>query len=756
MKLKIRAKVVLSMGLIILIVAGLYTVMYIRNHKSSLLTAVEWRAEALGQMLLANIQDDLDKSVLAPAQDSTEAWAAYWPECQRIYNLYQKKNIAHVAILNGKGMYMAHTTPEMLNTTTQDRKILDTLGIYKTKTLLGDHNIYHTLIPIFGPENAYLGSIDIGYIGSVLDHELYALMSQSLIWLVVLLLVFSALTFSLIHVTVTRPIQYLAKIGERLSQGYFIHNIELAKGHDEIALLSIVFMQISDYLRDITGVAQDVATGALSHDIRKRSKRDALGVALQDMLGYLQDLADIASKMAGGDLRVVPSLRSDGDAFGRSMHAMTSGLQALIRQIRASAEQISTTGQSITSFSDIDMVIVQKVQAAVEEMVSTMTQMGASVEAVAHNMDVLSTSVEETSASVASMTTSISNIAANTGDLAGQTRKAIDELNKSTTLLDHVTEKTEISRQLAQETIQDALASQDAMEKVIHSMNTIQRTNSSAVETITQFEQQTQDIGSILDVIDEITDQSALLALNASIIAAQAGAHGRGFAVIADEMRNLANKVSSSTKDIASIVRVVQQETHTVVDKIHRGTLDIAQGVTQTGQAREVLQKIFNSAQRSSGVVTEIADAIKKMQQTNNLQLKSVMERVNSMTTEITQATIEQKSSTIQINQAIDHISQMAFQTQQATAEQLQGVRQILEAVEQVRQLADRNLESSEQIDRTAAELADYSNILLQSVGRFKLGTTEIIKKAAPTFAAAETLHAAKDDEVLNLKSLEQ
>ena len=144
------------------------------------------------------------------------------------------------------------------------------------------------------------------------------------------------------------------------------------------------------------------------------------------------------------------------------------------------------------------------------------------------------------------------------------------------------------------------------------------------------------------------------------------------------------------------------------------------------------------------------------MQQTNNLQLKSVMERVNSMTTEITQATIEQKSSTIQINQAIDHISQMAFQTQQATAEQLQGVRQILEAVEQVRQLADRNLESSEQIDRTAAELADYSNILLQSVGRFKLGTTEIIKKAAPTFAAAETLHAAKGNEVLDLKSLDQ
>ena len=158
-----------------------------------------------------------------------------------------------------------------------------------------------------------------------------------------------------------------------------------------------------------------------------------------------------------------------------------------------------------------------------------------------------------------------------------------------------------MSRQLSQETIEDALQGQQAVEEVTSSMDTIQQTNSSTVETITRFEQQTQDIGTILDVIDEITDQSSLLALNASIIAAQAGSHGRGFAVIADEMRNLATKVSSSTKDIAAIVKVVQEETVTVVKKIHEGTDDIAQGVRRTQQAREVLQKIFNSAQRSSG-----------------------------------------------------------------------------------------------------------------------------------------------------------
>jgi methyl-accepting chemotaxis protein len=325
------------------------------------------------------------------------------------------------------------------------------------------------------------------------------------------------------------------------------------------------------------------------------------------------------------------------------------------------------------------------------------------------------------------MTKSISNIALSTSDLAEQTEKAIVELNKSTELLSDVTEKTTVSRQLSQETIEDALQGQQAVEEVTSSMDTIQQTNSSTVETITRFEQQTQDIGTILDVIDEITDQSSLLALNASIIAAQAGSHGRGFAVIADEMRNLATKVSSSTKDIAAIVKVVQEETLTVVKKIHEGTEDIAQGVRRTQQAREVLQKIFNSAQRSSAVVTEISTVVQKMQQTTSRQMKSVMDRVNSMTAEITEATLEQKASTIQIDQTVDHINQMAAQTQNATTEQLQGVRQVLEVVEQVRRLSEQNLQSSEHIEKTASELSAQADILLQSVDRFKLGTSELV-----------------------------
>ncbi len=238
----------------------------------------------------------------------------------------------------------------------------------------------------------------------------------------------------------TKPIRDLGKIGERLAEGHMIHHIEAVNRGDEIASLAKVFIQISDYLSEVSDIAERVATGALAHDIRKRSKRDVLGIALQEMLDYLQSISQIAFKIAEGDLSKSPPLRSDIDAFGRAMRSMTSGLQDLIKQIRTSSEQISTTGATLDSLAAQDNQIVKITQSSVEEMVSTMTEMGVSVEEVAHNMDILSASVEETSASMAVMTP-ITNIADNTIVLAQQTQQAILEVNNSTNLLKDVTQK---------------------------------------------------------------------------------------------------------------------------------------------------------------------------------------------------------------------------------------------------------------------------------------------------------------------------
>ncbi len=726
MKITIRTKVSLLVSIAVIIGLVFTSVAYIRVLGQNFHHAIKRQSEMLAQSLLYDIETMRDSGVEFTPDNIAELWSPFSRQCQELYTWNKDKDVTHIAILDASGTILVHNNEELRNTTISSSIVLDSLKTYKTLTVLDtQENIFHTLIPIFTDENTYLAAIDVGFPGDVLD-EAYSAFIFKAFWLlcVFLVLSFSVILF-LVNMTVTRPIRYLVQIGERLSQGNLIHRIDLTSQNDEVASLANVFVKISNYLREITGIAEDVSTGALKHQVQKRSKRDTLGIALQEMLSYLQEVAGIASRISEGDLTVTPPLRSDTDAFGRSMRAMIRGLQSLVQQIRDNTEEISGIGAKIAAFADMDTNIVQTAQKSVERMVETMTEMGSSVEEVANNMDMLSTSVEETSASVSVMTASITNIASNTTDLAEQTQHTISELNNSTSTLDNITDKTEIARQLSQESRQDALQGQNAVEEVTASMDTIQQTNSSTVETITRFEKQTQDIGMILDMIGEITDQSSLLALNASIIAAQAGSHGRGFAVIADEMRNLANKVNESTKDIAAIVKTVQEETAALVKKIHKTTTDIDQGVQRTQYAQQMLLKISTSAERSSSVVEEIADAVQQMQQTIGHQMKLAMEQVHTMTSEITRATSEQKTSTIQINEAVEHITHMASQTQQATAQQLEGVRQILDTAERVKNLTDQNLASSEQIDRTAANLAARAQKLLHAVDRFKLTTTE-------------------------------
>ncbi len=322
------------------------------------------------------------------------------------------------------------------------------------------------------------------------------------------------------------------------------------------------------------------------------------------------------------------------------------------------------------------------------------------------------------------MTTSITQVASNTTELARQTHQTIKSLEETLISLEEIVENTDTSKHLVQDTIQDALEGRQAVEHVMTSMEMIQQTVTVAVEAITEFAQRSRDIDTILNVTRDIAAQTSLLALNASIIAAQAGTHGRGFAVVAGEMKTLADGVNTSTKNIAAIVQTLQQDTDRIVRTIHEGATNVKQGMERTYQARDALGKIITSAERSSSVVTEIANTLHTLMATSRTVVTAI-EHINARVDDIALATREEEVSTKQIEQAISYINDMTLQIQHATTQQLAGVRHVLDAMKKVTFLIDQNLESSQQVTHVAAELSSQADILLRSVERFKLSSNE-------------------------------
>lgn len=547
---------------------------------------------------------------------------------------------------------------------------------------------------------------------------------QAWIWGMGLLIatLFAAASWGIASMIV-KPIRMLSLQAQRLAKGDLTEDIHIVS-HGEIGELSESLNSMVFAFREISATSQSIATGNLHHKVTPRSEQDILGHALQKMSNYLNDMASMAETVAQGDLTIRHFPRSKDDVFGGSIQAMTEGLRALISQIKQSVNQIRATEAEIVTLVNQNINLVNHIHQSIQEMTSHIDKTGESVSVVSHNMEALFSFVTDTVNSVSLMATSITQIASNTTSLTQHTHDVMALIEQSSHSLEEIVERTDRSQEFAHSVIEDAFEGQEAVEQVMRSMEKIQETMTIAVNAISQFAHRSREIDTILDVIRDITDRTSLLALNASIIAAQAGDRGRGFAVVAEEMKSLANGVNTSTKDIALILKSVQQEASKVGQTVHDGAANVAHGIQRTQAAQKALQKIHESSQHSSSEVTMIAEALHHLM-ANIHQIFLAIEGVNAMTQQITAATITQEGDTSDIYTAITNINDMASQVQQMARSQLDAVRQAITRANIVNTLIDRNLESSQHIDQTAKELTSQAAVLLRSVDRFRLSAEE-------------------------------
>ena len=273
-------------------------------------------------------------------------------------------------------------------------------------------------------------------------------------------------------------------------------------------------------------------------------------------------------------------------------------------------------------------------------------------------------SISETAFRVASaseeLSSSASQLALNADNQKNQTSQVATALQQMSATVLLVSDNSAKAAEASRKAAETARHGGSIVESTLLQMGAIAQSVRGAAQKVEDLGKSSDQIGRIVGVINDIADQTNLLALNATIEAARAGEQGRGFAVVADEVRKLAERTTFSTKEIAHMVETVQAGTRTVVSAMEQGNAQVEAGVRTTSQAGDALEKIIQMADQVGEMVAHIAAAA--------TQQFNATEEINNGMEEFAKAVGQSADGAQQSAKACQELSSLALALQQMVA----------------------------------------------------------------------------------------
>ena len=426
-------------------------------------------------------------------------------------------------------------------------------------------------------------------------------------------------------------------------------------------------LSITQPLAELIDVTREIAeTGDLdqSIDVHRDDEIGSLANHYRNMMLHLKEMASASSAIAEGQLNVSVKPRSSRDTMANAFLRMIEGLRDLAMKIRDSATGVATGSSQMAGASTESAKVSVEAARAIDEVTSTMHEMSINVQNVVKSTQLQSSSVAETSASIDQMVASIQRVADTARTLLEICQRSREEVHTGIETMDKAT-------------------------------NGLTRTSSAiraSAEIIDVLGRRADEIGKIIEVIDDLAEQTNLLALNAAIEAARAGEHGLGFAVVAEEVRKLAEKSTQSTKEISDLIQGIQKEAREAVENMEKSTNMVQQGLELGGELNVALTKI-------SDVVSEV---YKYAQQIGG-------------------ATNEQSAGSTQIGKATSRLTEITQEINSTIEEQASGVQSVVRAMEKMREVVQQATSSSSQLAAMAKHSSKLSHRLIEVADLFVL-----------------------------------
>jgi methyl-accepting chemotaxis protein len=505
-----------------------------------------------------------------------------------------------------------------------------------------------------------------------------------------------------------------------------------------------------------------------------------IAILLQKTLsGPLNEMASLSKKVADGDLRLEITRTQDEEinVLTHSFANMVNSLKGILTKIGNITGSISDVTSQIAKSSDDVMKATEVQREAFEETSSAIDELYTSISDIASSTESLSEASRESSSAIMETKTSIKAIAENAHtftETANETASSVEEMvatmksiseniDALSTASDEIASSIEEvytttkdieksandSVSLAETVMVNASEKgMNAYRAAMEGMEIIKKNVTALATVINVLGKKSQDIGMILNVINDVTDQTHLLSVNAAILASKAGDHGRGFAVVADQIKELAERASLSTNEIANLITAVQDETQSSVKIASDGIQAVDKGMKLAKEINEALSEIIGSSKASTDMAksiqratTEEAVVIKQItaatenmtEQTEAISralqeqykgstfILSETEKVKDISQQVSSATNEQKEVSDQIASAMENVAAQAFQIAESTGNQKEKSTAILLSMEKIQNSSQTLMSSTQSMNTVLGKLKQESLNLISTMEKFRV-----------------------------------
>ena len=446
-----------------------------------------------------------------------------------------------------------------------------------------------------------------------------------------------------IRQVMSRPLQTLERTSDALARGDVSDKISVTS-HDEIGAVAASYARVVDYLTEMAAVAERVAEGDLTVDAKVRGEKDVLGNAHARLIARQRDL------------------------IGKTKQAAVSVADAS-KQLSRASEQTAQATQQITG---------------------TMQQ-------VARGASEQSASLQQTAGSVEQLTRAIEQIARGAQEQAEAVDAAIHSVEAVSSAIDSVTANAAAGAKEWDATAESAMGGARKANETVVGMDKIKKAMDLVSVRVTDLGQRSGDIGNIVATIDDIAAQTNLLALNAAIEAARAGEQGRGFAVVADEVRKLAERSSVATKEIATLVSGTQAGVREAMSAMQQGTQEVDAGYKLAMDAGGALDEILTRSQNVKRQVAEISAATESLKDLSS-GMKGAMEKIRRIVEENAAATGQMSSSSDTVAKAVEATAGVAEENSSASEEVSASTEEMSAQVQQALAAAQSLADTAEQM----------------------------------------------------------